>query len=355
MHVFSSIVGGHLRRLPSRALPALAAAVALGFAVPAVAQDPAPAPGEAAPAGVGPALPAAEDPAVAAPPVQTVDPDGIVVTINGGVITERDLGITAQIMGEQLSQFPQESWREIVIQVAIEFRLIADAAEAAALDDDVNFQTEVTLIRERLLRDDYVERFVLPLVTEDEINAAYQAAIAGMNLPQEVLIRHIMVATEAEANDIILQLSAGADFAQLALDQSLDRATAEVGGLIDAYWAPGELIQEFDDVAFTIPTGEALPFPVAFDGNWHVIQVDDRRLRSPPAFDELRDTLRQQLVAQAYTEAIDALRANADLVVLEAELPAVDPGGEVAPVAPGEAPAPPADGAAAPPAAPGGE
>ena len=167
-----------------------------------------------------------------------------------------------------------------------------------------------------------------------------------MDLPQEVLIRHMMVATEAEANDIIQQLNAGAAFADVALERSLDRVTAEVGGLIDNYWAPGELIQEFDDVVFTIPTGEVLPFPVAFDGNWHVIQVDDRRLRSPPAYEELRAALQQQLVGQAYADTVAALREAAEIAIVGPDPALIDP-------APAEGAAPPAgDAPAVAPAAP---
>lgn len=354
MSVPTSKVGGFLRGLRPVIASALIAGFAIASTLPAAAQDPPPpAPVEPAPAGDG--LIPAEAPAIEeaiVPP--TVDPDTVVATVNGDPITERDLGITAQIMGEQLTQYPEENWRQIVIQVAIESRLIAMAAEAEALDEDVNFQTEMVLIRERLLQEDYIQQFIVPQVTEEDLNAAYEAAIAGMNLPQEVLIRHIMVATEAEANEIIQLLAGGADFADLAVERSLDRVTAEVGGLIDNYWAPGELIQEFDDVVFTIPTGETLPFPVAFDGNWHVIHVDDRRLRSPPAYEELRDALQQQLVAQAYTDTVAALREQANVEMVEA----VPAEGDAAPAdaAPAADGAPPAGEAAPaePPAAPAG-
>jgi peptidyl-prolyl cis-trans isomerase C len=322
----------------------MAAAVAVGLifglGAPAYAQDAAPAPAEAV-------APAADATAAAEALVaeEGVDPDAVVATVNGVPITERDLSVTAQIMGDQLTQYPQENWREILIQVAIEFRLVANAADAQALGDNPFFQAEMALIRERLLRDDYVQQFIVPTVTEDDLAAAYQAAVAGLNLPTEVQIRHIMVATEAEANDIIQQLNNGADFAQLAIERSLDRTTGELGGLIDVYWAPGELIQEFDDVVFTVPAGEILPFPVEFDGNWHVIKVDDSRLRSPPAYDDLRATLQQQLVAQAYGDAVNALRAAATIVIVDDTAPAP---------APADAPAAPAAGDTPAPAAPAG-
>jgi peptidyl-prolyl cis-trans isomerase C len=342
----------------------MTAALALVLTVPATAQDPMPIPGAGAPAGEAIPLPAEPPPAVDEAIADEVDPDAVVATVNGVPITERDLGVTAQIMGNQLTQFPEENWRAILIQVAIEFKLIAAAAEAEALNEDAEFVAQMALIRERLLRDNYVEQFVVPTVTEEQINAAYQAAVAGMNLPTEVLIRHIMVATEAEANEVLQQLAVGADFAQLALERSLDRVTAEAGGLIDVYWAPGELIQEFDDVVFTVPAGEVLPFPVTFDGNWHVIRVDDRRLRSPPAYEELRGTLQQQLVGEAYTNAVATLEAAAEIVIIGAEPAGEAPPGEavppveappvVAPPAEVPAPAPAPEPAPAPAPAPGG-
>jgi peptidyl-prolyl cis-trans isomerase C len=359
MTIQTSAIGGIFRRF-AITVGALTAAFALVLSVPAAAQEPAPIPipGAEAPGGDAIPLPAEPPPAVDEAIADEVDPDAVVATVNGAPITERDLAVTAQIMGNQLTQFPEENWRAILIQVAIEFRLIAAAAEAEALDDDAEFLAQLALIRERLLRDSYVEQFVVPTVTEEDINAAYEAAVAGMNLPTEVQIRHIMVTTEAEANEVLLQLAAGADFAQLALERSLDRVTAETGGLIDVYWAPGELVQEFDDVVFSVPAGEVLPFPVAFDGNWHVIRVDQSRLRSPPAYEELRDTLQQQLVTQAYTDAVAALEAAADIVVIGAE-PAGEPApGDVAPPAePPPAVPPPAEAPAPEPApapAPGG-
>ena len=333
----------------------LAGFILFGLTAGAAAQDPAPAPGEA------PVVPAPVDeaPAVVPPLEETpFDLDAVVVTINGEEITERDLGMLAQQMGEQLTQYPQENWRQIVIDIAIETTLIAQAADAAAVGDDPNFAAQLALVRARLLQEFYIQQFVAPTVTEQQITEAYDAAVAGMNLPQEVQIRHIMLETEAQANDALLRLNEGADFAELALELSLDRATAELGGLIDAYWAPGELIQEFDDVAFTIPTGEFLPFPVAYGGFWHLIKVDDRRLRSPPAFEDLRDVLRQQLVAQAYGNILELVRENAEIVI--AEPPALDDGvppppDDAAPAAPADGAVPaPADGAVAP-APPAGE
>ncbi|MHA1559086.1 MAG: hypothetical protein ACTSWI_00205, partial [Alphaproteobacteria bacterium] len=91
-----------------------ALAMTVGLSLPSAAQDPAP--GEAIPAPAEPlAEPAAaDDPAD--PPAEEagVAADAVVATVNGEPITEMDLAITAQFMGEQLTQFPEESWRQVL-------------------------------------------------------------------------------------------------------------------------------------------------------------------------------------------------------------------------------------------------
>ena len=315
-------------------------AMTLGLSLPSAAQDPAPAeaPGEATPAPAEPA--AADDPAD--PPEEAgVAADAVVATVNGEPITELDLAITAQFMGDQLTQFPEESWRQILIEVAVDFKLMGRAAAEVGLDEEALFITEMALLRDRLLRDDYIQNVVTPTVTEEDIVAAYIAAVAGMDLPEEVLIRHIMLATEAEATDVILQVGNGADFATLAFDLSLDRSTGEIGGLIDEYWQRGELIQELDDVVFTVPSATLVPFPIPIGENWHVIFVDELRRQPPPSFEEMRPGIEQQLIGLAYTTAVEELR-NAAEVVIVGETPVEDP------LAPAEAVAPAAPDGIAP-------
>ncbi len=94
--------------------------------------------------------------------------------------------------------------------------------------------------------------------------------------------------------------------------------TAENGGVIDQYWQPGQLIQELDDVVFTLQSGDVLQYPIQIADQWHVIKVTDHRTQPPPAYDDLRDQLQQQLVTQAYTNELDTLRAAADIQMMDA-------------------------------------
>lgn len=335
---------------PFRSLNVMAAALAAGLAMAtapfALAQDPAPTPApEVTPAEPAPA---AEEPV--APAVPEIDPDAVVAIVEGIEITERDLEILQRFVGDQLGQVPPESIRAVLIEIAVDFKLLALAAEGLELDQLVMFQAEMAMLREQLLREDYIAAAIVPEVTQDDIETAYIAYVAGLDLPEEVLIRHIQVATEAEASDIIRRLEAGEDFATLAFELSLDRVSAEDGGLIDEYWQPGELIQELDDVVFTVQGGTVLPFPIPIGENWHVVKVDERRRQPPPSLEELADSIRQNLVIQAYNARLAELREGADIEIIGVpaaeDAPAGDAGAREG-AAPAETPAP-GEGAAVP-------
>ncbi len=87
--------------------------------------------------------------------------------------------------------------------------------------------------------------------------------------------RHILVSTEAEAQQIYQQLQAGVDFAALALQHSRDVSTRDLGG--DLGWFTREQLTEpvVAEVAFTQPIGQ-ISEPVASRLGYHIIQTLER-------------------------------------------------------------------------------
>jgi len=58
---------------------------------------------------------------------------------------------------------------------------------------------------------------------------------------------------------------------------------------------------------------------------WHVIQLEDRRPKDPPSFEEVAPQLTQELQGAAVESHIAGLRADADIEVMEAAQPAEEP------------------------------
>jgi parvulin-like peptidyl-prolyl isomerase len=124
-------------------------------------------------------------------------------------------------------------------------------------------------------------------VSEAEIKDQYQ------KMKEEVHAWHILVDSEAEADNIYQELKKGADFAQLAREKSIDPSAKSNGGDL-GFFGWGKMIPEFQDVAFKLKDGE-ISRPVKTQFGWHIIKVVERRQVEQPPFDQAKDMIRARL------------------------------------------------------------
>ena len=123
----------------------------------------------------------------------------------------------------------------------------------------------------------YLEEVSLLIsVSEAEIRAQYHAL--GLDRKREVRGRHIAVATQGEAVQMLEQLRNGADFAELARQTSLDSASAAKGGDM-GFWQEGDAQRSgFVETLFALDIGEiSEPYRDA-RGGYHLIQATEEQL-----------------------------------------------------------------------------
>lgn len=123
---------------------------------------------------------------------------------------------------------------------------------------------------------------------------------------EQVHARHILVADEATAQEVLEKLRAGDDFAELAKEYSIDTGTKENGGDL-SWFGRGQMVQEFEDAAFSLPVGEYSE-PVQSQFGYHIILVEERDMNHP--FDE---TTLSQLKTQAFNDWLEQARQQADI------------------------------------------
>jgi parvulin-like peptidyl-prolyl isomerase len=155
-----------------------------------------------------------------------------------------------------------------------------------------------------LVRDAVIPELLL------ESRGSYEAVIE--ETPEQVMqacVKHILVGTEEEAEEVLDRLEDGEDFASLAAEVSLDQQSA--GGVLgsdrDCLVHHTQMGEEFVAGVIEAPLGEVTgPLPTSF--GYHVIQVDERVF---PTAEELAADPMAYLDPEAGTNLMGAWFAEA--------------------------------------------
>jgi peptidyl-prolyl cis-trans isomerase C len=235
--------------------------------------------------------------------------DATVATINGDTITEADLTAAMEEFEQQLARVPEAERKRVTLERLIDMRVIAQAATKAGLDKDPSVQRRLDSIRVQLLTSEYVRKKVEAAITEDDLKARYDKEMAAYTPPEEVRARHILVETKEQADEVMKELAAGKAFVDIAKEKSIDPGSKENGGDL-GYFQKGQMVPEFEQAAFGLEKGGITKEPVQTQFGFHIIQQEDKRVGEKPAFDAVKDQVREVVAAEKFREALAALRKD---------------------------------------------
>ena len=85
--------------------------------------------------------------------------------------------------------------------------------------------------------------------------------------------RHILVSTEEKCSELKAAIEGGADFAQVAKDNSSCPSSRDGGNL--GTFGPGQMVREFDEVVFSAPVN-VVQGPVKTQFGYHLVEVTNR-------------------------------------------------------------------------------
>jgi parvulin-like peptidyl-prolyl isomerase len=126
---------------------------------------------------------------------------------------------------------------------------------------------------------------------------------------EQVWARHILVADEATALQVLEQYRDGGDWNQLAAEFSTDTSNKDQGGNLG--WFPRNyMVPEFEQVAFALEVGEVSD-PVQSQFGWHIIQVLGHEERSRSEFQY------EQALQEAFQTWLSAERLEANIEIFE--------------------------------------
>ncbi|HTK24881.1 MAG TPA: peptidylprolyl isomerase, partial [Gaiella sp.] len=166
--------------------------------------------------------------------------------------------------------------------------LKAQSYTLAALRDDARAQ----LVSEGIYKD--ITGNVK--ISDAEAQQYYDQNIDRYKVAESRVVRHILVKTKDEADQIRSEIENGADFATLAKEKSQDPGSKDQGGKLTV--SKGQTVAPFDKAAFSLDTNQ-LSEPVKTQYGYHLIQplTDVKKGRVTP-FTEVRTQIKSQLMQQ---------------------------------------------------------
>ena len=230
--------------------------------------------------------------------VNGVDIDSAVVDL---YVESRAQRPAAQVTGDE---------RESLIEELKDIYLLTTQPEAKELAAEGRTAAQIELQKRGILAQvvatDFIKR---NQATEEEILAEYAKQIE-LAPAQQFKARHILVDDEANANDLISQLDDGANFEELARENSTGPSGPNGGDL--GWFAPNQMVKPFADAVAALDDGEYTDAPVQTQFGWHVILREDSRDAEPPTLESVRDTVKQRIEQQKLQQHIEGLRSQLD-------------------------------------------
>jgi peptidyl-prolyl cis-trans isomerase D len=143
---------------------------------------------------------------------------------------------------------------------------------------------------------------------EEEARTLYSQRASIYDVPEQVRARHVLIkleadaeeaeiaAAEARAREVRKRLQEGEDFAAVASEVSDDPGSKGLGGDLGLF-GRGQMVKPFEDVAFALEPG-TLSDVVRSDFGFHIIRVEEHNDARQTPFEEARNDLARELIAQ---------------------------------------------------------
>ncbi|MEP4196325.1 MAG: peptidylprolyl isomerase [Aliishimia sp.] len=231
--------------------------------------------------------------------------DTVVAVVNGVDITLGHIAIAKTTLPNEYQQLPAE-----VLFSGILDQLISQTALSQSFEGEVPTRIRLAIENERrsLIAGEVVEGVMGSAVTKKNLDEAYDAKYAEAEAGEEYNASHILVETQEEAGAIKEEIMAGADFAETARKKSTGPSGPGGGNL--GWFGTGMMVPSFEAAVIELEAGEVSD-PVETQFGWHVIMLNETRLKAAPALEDVREELEQQIRSEAVQAHIEKLKSMA--------------------------------------------
>jgi peptidyl-prolyl cis-trans isomerase C len=255
----------------------------------------------------------------AAAPAQSPVADPLIARVNGAEIHQSDLNLAEEEVGHEVPATDEAGKRDYLVNYVADLMLVAQAAEAKKIPDSTEFKQRLAFMRNKALMETVLGQEAKAALTEPALHKIYEDATKNAAGEQEVRARHILFradpkdeaaskAAEDKVKAVIERVKKGEDFAKLATSLTEDPSGKQDGGDL-GYFSKDQMVPEFSEAAFSLEKGQ-ISGPVKTQFGWHVLKVEDKRMREPPPFEKVRAEIEEYAGRKAQSDFVKKLRAD---------------------------------------------
>lgn len=237
---------------------------------------------------------------------EKTETENILAEVNGEKITLNDFE-------EEISGVPA-SYRSIISTNKRKFlddiilqELLYQEAIKKGLEKDKDVIKNLERIKKKVLAQKLLEKEVIETtkISEDEVNKYYEEHKQDYKIPEQVNAAHILIKVKEGANEqeekatfekaegLLKKIKEGADFSQLAKENSECPSSSKGGEL--GYFSKGQMIPEFEEVVFSLKVGEISGI-VKTKFGYHIIKSLDKKESRQKELSEVKDEIEQELI-----------------------------------------------------------
>jgi peptidyl-prolyl cis-trans isomerase C len=243
--------------------------------------------------------------------------DPVIARVNNIEIRESDVRAADRELGRNLPI--GETRREETIKFLINISLTAGQTPL----DEAEIRSRLAIVRNRVIMEQIVEAAGRKAVSEQAVRKAYDELVAKMSRDPEFHLYElqfpfsdpkdetVVKAAEEKARTAYERIAKGEAFEAVARDMS-DNPSVKANGGNRGYLTLAMMGKEYAEVVPTLDKGKASQ-PFKTQVGWHLVKIEETRVRKPPDLQSIRDRLETNLTRQAQSDLIDKLRSEAKI------------------------------------------
>jgi EpsD family peptidyl-prolyl cis-trans isomerase len=248
----------------------------------------------------------------------------IVAIVNGKEISQQDINnfILINMPGSHYNFLSKDEKKSILEQM-IDRKLFAEEAKRLHIENSLEFQIALEKARDKLLVDYWMKEKAEQIVISDkEAKAYYENNLDKFYKDASVKVRHILVKTKAEANEIIDELMMNKatlkeTFIKLAKRKSIGPSAIN-GGELD-WFIQEQMVPEFSDAAFSLEVGTITTKPILTQFGYHIIYLEDKKEKGITPFKDVKKGIANKLRVLQFKKELknmsEKMRKTAKIIV----------------------------------------